>query len=52
MFKFIYFEGEKEHKPKKGIEREGGRKRILVRFHAVSMEPNAGLHPTSCEVMI
>ena len=41
FFKFIYFERERERE----------RERIPSRLHAVSAEPDTGLHPTNHEIM-
>ena len=35
----------------RGKERERERKRIPSRLLTVGVDPNAGLHPTNCEIM-
>ena len=47
---FIYFERERESKQRKGREKE--REKIPSRLRAVCTEPNAGLSPTNCEIVI
>ena len=56
FFKFYLFilrEIQRENKWGRGRERErdGERQRIPSSLHAVSTEPDAGLEPTSCEIM-
>ena len=58
---FIYFERERERERERedisecareqGRGRERGRERTTSSLHAVSMEPNAGLSPTNCEIL-
>ena len=51
FFKLIYLLRESKSTCEQGRGRERGREKIPSSLQAISMEPDAGLESTNCEIM-